>query len=182
MAVPLSPDREQLIKSTDAFILVYSITVEESLTQVKKLHKIIEELRNPNNNNNNNNNIINNSNSNNPIFILIGNKTDLHHLRKVKTEEGEKLAKKYACPFYELSVAEDYVETNKVFHDVIRHILHKKAKDESGTLKKRTNSFSTLYKSLEKQEKLQKENKDKKNGASTLSDMSIGTYTALTVG
>jgi len=164
IGVPLSPEREQMFTLADAFILVYSITLQESFTEVKKLYKIIEDIR---------------TNNSNAIFVLIGNKKDLHHLRKVKTEEGEKLAKKYACPFFELSVAEDYIETNKVFQEVIRHILHKKSKEESGQLKKRQNSFSSLYKGLEKQEKGQKENKDKKQGS--LSDMSIGTYTALTV-
>ena len=53
-----------------------------------------------------------------PTFIIPGNKKDLQHFRKVDIGDGEKLAKKYNCPFYELSVAEDYTDTNKVFQEV----------------------------------------------------------------
>jgi len=161
--VPLTPEREQMISQADAFVMVYSITDEKSFAEVKKLLRIIQDLRQSNNN---------------PIFVLIGNKKDLQHFRKVECDEGEKLAKKYGCPFFELSVAEDYTETNKVFQEVIRHVLHKKSREETSQVKKRQNSYSSIYKGLEK-EKGQRESKDKKSGS--LSDMSIGTYTTLSV-
>ena len=97
----------------------------------------------------------------NSIFIIIGNKKDLHHLRQVTNEQGKKLAEKYCCPFYEISASEGYHETRKVFKEIIKHILYKKASEEVATLRKRNNSFTFLVKGLEKQYKLARENKER---------------------
>ena len=161
--LPLTTDREELINHADLFVMVYSITDNKSFIEVKKILKIIQDIRHSTSNSN-------------PIYALIGNKKDLQHFRQVDYDDGEKLAKRYGCPFFELS--EDYTETNKVFQEVIRHVLHKKSREETSQAKKRQNSYSSIYRGLEK-EKGQRESKEKKSGS--LSDMSTGTYTALTV-
>ena len=85
----------------------------------------------------------------------------MNHLREVSKEQGKILADKYNCPFFEISVSEGYHETNKVFNEIVRYILYKKASEEGATLRKRNNSFTILLKGLEKQYKLAKENKEK---------------------
>ena len=88
------------------------------------------------------------------VVIVIGNKKDLHHFREVGSDEGRKLADKYGWPFFEISVAEGYHETYRVFNDVLRHVIVKKAAEEaSGAKKKSNNTFTYLLKGLEKQTK-----------------------------
>ncbi|XP_057306199.1 ras-related and estrogen-regulated growth inhibitor-like [Hydractinia symbiolongicarpus] len=130
----------------DAFILVYSVTQEKSFEEIQRIHKLIEMTR-----------------TNNAMFIVIGNKKDLHHLREVSKDDGKKLSEKYSCPFYEISVSEGYNETNKTFNDIIRYILRTKASEEGANLKKRGTSFTSLLKGLEKQYKIARENKERKH-------------------
>ena len=93
------------------------------------------------------------------MFVVIANKKDLTHLREVSRDEGKRFADKYSALFYEISVAEDYHETHKVFNEIIRYIVYKKATEEATNGKKRNNSYSSLWKGLNKM----KEQKDKKN-------------------
>ena len=97
------------------------------------------------------------------MFVVIGNKKDLHHLRQVSKDEGKRFAEKYSIPFFEISVAEGYIETSKVFNEIIRHILCKKAIEEGSNGKKRNNSYTSLLKGLDKQTKQMRDNKEKKN-------------------
>ena len=52
---------------------------------------------------------------------MVGNKIDLEKERKVKTEEGEKLAEEYNCPFKETSAKED-ININETFEDLVEII------------------------------------------------------------
>lgn len=94
------------------------------------------------------------------MFVVIANKKDLTHLREVSRDEGKKFADKYSALFFEISVAEDFHETHKVFNEIIRYIVYKKATEEGANGKKRNNSYSSLWKGLNKSIK---EQKDKKN-------------------
>lgn len=126
----------------DVFVLVYSITDRKSFHEIQKLRKRIDLLR-----------------GSPAMFVVIANKKDLTHLREVSREEGKRFADKYSALFYEISVAEDYHETHKVFNEIIRYIVYKKATEEATNGKKRNNSYSSLWKGLNKL----KEQKDKKN-------------------
>lgn len=106
------------------------------------------------------------------MFVIIGNKKDLHHLRQVPKDEGKRYAEKYSSPFFEISVAEGYHETNKVFNEIIRYILCKKATEEGG--KKRNNSYSSLLKGLDKQSKQTSNNKEKKHSEAGLFNLQTG--------
>ncbi|XP_065072053.1 ras-related and estrogen-regulated growth inhibitor-like isoform X2 [Rhopilema esculentum] len=123
--------RDEEISSSDAFIFVYSVTSNESFREVTKL---IETVKNSS-----------------ALSIVIGNKKDLHHLREVGLDEGRNFAEKYGCLFYEISVAEGYHETFRVFNELLRHIIMKKASDEGLSGKKKGNSsFSSILKGIDK--------------------------------
>ena len=126
--------RDEDITQSDAFILVYSITSRESFEEVIKLKRLIDVARNST-----------------AVSIIIGNKKDLHHFREVGSDEGRNFADKSGCHFYEISVAEGYHETYRVFKELLKHIITKKATDESLSGKKKSNnSFSYLLKGIEK--------------------------------
>ena len=54
-------------------------------------------------------------------LILIGNKCDLQHQRKVTMEEGLTLAQQFGCPFFETSAALRHF-VDDAFHTLIREI------------------------------------------------------------
>ena len=91
---------------------------------------------------------------------------------------GEDFFSDKFCPKPGSDTQQILTHTLQLSVQVIRHVLHKKSREESSQLKKRQNSYSSIYKGLEKEKGL-RENKERKNGS--LSDMSIGTYTALGV-
>jgi len=54
-------------------------------------------------------------------LVLVGNKFDLQHLRKVTLEEGQALAQQFGCPFFETSAALRHF-VDDVFHTLVREI------------------------------------------------------------
>jgi len=54
-------------------------------------------------------------------MILVGNKCDLQDQRVITTDQGEDLARKFACAFLEAS-AKTRVNVDQIFHDLIRQI------------------------------------------------------------
>ena len=53
--------------------------------------------------------------------VLCGNKVDLENERQVSTEEGEKLAEEWGCPFFETS-AKTKVNDHECFYQLVREI------------------------------------------------------------
>ena len=68
--------------------------------------------------------------------ILFGNKNDLDNKRDVQIEEGEKLAKKYNCPFFETSAKEGN-NIEEGFKEIVMEII----KDNKNSKVKRNNSI-----------------------------------------
>jgi GTPase KRas protein len=54
-------------------------------------------------------------------LVLVGNKSDLREHRKVSYKDGHDLAKKYGCPFYEVS-ARSSDNIYPMFHQLVREI------------------------------------------------------------
>lgn len=48
--------------------------------------------------------------------ILLANKADLLHLRRVDSQQGPLLAGTLGCSFYEVSASEDYSQVHSAFH------------------------------------------------------------------
>ena len=68
--------------------------------------------------------------------ILFGNKNDLDNKRDVQIEEGEELAKKYNCPFFETSAKEGN-NIEEGFKEIVMEII----KDNKNSKVKRNNSI-----------------------------------------
>ena len=54
--------------------------------------------------------------------VIVGNKTDLDHMRVVGTHEGEKLAADLACAFFETSASEGGADIEEAFHELHREV------------------------------------------------------------
>lgn len=72
------------------FLLLYSIVDHASFDEVARIARYIKEHKY----------------QETRLLILIGNKRDLEHIRKVDETEGSALAQELDCPFYEISVSE----------------------------------------------------------------------------
>uniref|UniRef100_A0A3Q4HYS1 small monomeric GTPase n=1 Tax=Neolamprologus brichardi TaxID=32507 RepID=A0A3Q4HYS1_NEOBR len=96
----------------DGFVLVYDITDRGSFEEVGPLRSLLEEVKKPKN----------------VPLVLVGNKSDLDHVRQVGTEEGERLAAEMACAFYECSAcADEGGAVAEAFHELCREVRRRKA-------------------------------------------------------
>ena len=85
---------------------MYDITERESFEHVKNWLNQIDKFA-----------------KNNVLKILVGNKCDLEHNRKVSFNEGKDLANEYNIPFYETS-AKDVINVEELFVDATRNFIN----------------------------------------------------------
>ena len=90
---------------SDGFIIVYDITNKSSFDSIVNWVEDIKELASNDNKN-----------------IILGNKCDLESERKINKEEGDNLAKKYNCQFFEVS-AQNGKNIDKSFLCLVQSIL-----------------------------------------------------------
>ncbi|EDO49165.1 predicted protein, partial [Nematostella vectensis] len=100
-----TPDREARGESSDIFVILYSVTDRKSFNEAERIVKKIRGARTV---------------TDESSVLLVGTKTDLEHLREVKTKDGWHTAKHVNCRFYEISISEGYTETMDMFRDAIR--------------------------------------------------------------
>ena len=100
-------------KSANGIIIIYDITSLQTYENVKVwIEQIREEA------------------PQNVVIYIAGNKIDLEEERKVKTEEGQKLAEEYGFPFLETSAKND-ININETFENLVEDI--DKIYSKSGT-------------------------------------------------
>ncbi|KAK7040415.1 P-loop containing nucleoside triphosphate hydrolase protein [Favolaschia claudopus] len=105
--------REQLIKNGQAFVLMYSVTSRLSFEHIESLHQTVLQL----------------AISLPPTIILVGNKMDAPpDTREVSKEEGETLAQKLGCKFFETSTKTGQ-NVQRVFHTAIRELRQRQAEE-----------------------------------------------------
>ncbi|KAM3123749.1 hypothetical protein ACQ2H7_002974 [Candidozyma auris] len=103
--------RELYIKSGKGFLLVYSVTDENSLTELLALREQVLRIKD----------------SDNVPMVLIGNKSDLEEDRVLSVEDGVKVSQQWgSVPFYETS-AMYKTNVDEAFIDVVRQIMLKEA-------------------------------------------------------
>lgn len=88
------------VQWADAVVLVYSVTDRRSFDLICQLHQLVQRA----------------GGANPPPVILLANKADLLHLRRVEAQQGPLLATTLGCSFYEVSASEDYNQVHGAFH------------------------------------------------------------------
>lgn len=88
------------VQWADAVVLVYSVTDRRSFDLIEQLHRLVARA----------------SGANMPPVILLANKADLLHLRRVDPQQGPLTAGTLGCSFYEVSASEDYSQVHGAFH------------------------------------------------------------------
>jgi len=110
--------REQYMRCGEGFIICYSITERHSFNEAVEYRNLISKVRV----------------SEDVPIILVANKVDLEQTqRMVETREGEALAEKFGCPFYETSAAHRR-HVDDVFHSLVREISTGRQKSKLDTL------------------------------------------------
>jgi len=97
--------REQYMRTGEGFLLVYSITSRESFEEITTFQQQILRVKDKD------------------YFpmVVVGNKCDLEHERKVTYNEGKSLAESFGCKFLETS-AKTTMNVEKAFYDTVREI------------------------------------------------------------
>ncbi|KAI8322484.1 ras-like protein 1 [Martensiomyces pterosporus] len=99
--------REQYMRSGHGFIIVYSITSPSSLAEAESLALHVKRVKD----------------SDVVPIVLVGNKSDLHDMRRVDMAAGHRLAARIQSGFYETS-AKMNVNVHDVFVQCVRRIRH----------------------------------------------------------
>lgn len=103
--------RELYIKSGKGFLLVYSVTDENSLKELLALREQVLRIKD----------------ADNVPMVLIGNKCDLDDERMLSIDDGIKVSQQWGLvPFYETS-AMYKTNVDEAFVDVVRQIMRKEA-------------------------------------------------------
>ncbi|XP_028822136.1 ras-like protein family member 11B [Denticeps clupeoides] len=97
------------IQWADAVVLVYSVTDRRSFDLIGQLHQLVARAHGdragaP------------------PPVILLANKADLLHVRRVDAQQGPLLAATLGCCFFEVSASEDYSQVHGAFHRLCRDL------------------------------------------------------------
>ncbi|XP_069867940.1 ras-related and estrogen-regulated growth inhibitor-like protein [Dipodomys merriami] len=96
----------------DGFVVVYDISDRSSFALAKTLlYRIREPMA------------THGKRAVEAAVFLVGNKQDLCHVRKVGSDEGQRLACEYRCQFCELSAAEQSLEVEMMFLRAIKDVL-----------------------------------------------------------
>ncbi|KAJ8267848.1 hypothetical protein COCON_G00130200 [Conger conger] len=107
--------RDQYMRAGEGFIISYSITDRRSFQEARQFKQLIYRVRRT---------------VDTPV-VLVGNKSDLAHLRQVSVEEGRGLAREFQCPFFETSAAFRYY-IDEVFVALVRQIRQREEEASRG--------------------------------------------------
>lgn len=115
--------RDQYMRCGEGFMICYSVTDRHSFQEAVEYRKLINRVR---------------ASEDIPL-VLVGNKFDLQHQRKVTLDEGRALASQFGCPFYETSAALRHF-VDDAFHTLVREIRLKERDRRQTTTKLRKHS------------------------------------------
>ena len=98
--------RDEWIRESDGFVIVYSITSRASFENVQEFYDTIRTVKE----------------GENVSVVLAGNKVDLQDERAVSTEDGQELANRLGARFRETS-AKTRLNIQEVFVDAVQMIM-----------------------------------------------------------
>ncbi|GIY37303.1 ras-related protein M-Ras [Caerostris darwini] len=98
--------REQYMRKGDGFLLVYSVTDKQSFDNIRHFHTQILRVKD----------------RDSYPMLLVANKVDLVHLRKVTEEQGKELAVCLKIPYIETSAKDPPLNVDSAFHEVVKII------------------------------------------------------------
>ncbi|KAI9359518.1 small GTPase superfamily [Pilaira anomala] len=108
--------RDNYYRSGEGFLCVFSVCEQESLEHTQEFRdqilRVLDDETIP--------------------FILVGNKVDLAHLRKVPATEAQSLASEWHCPYVETS-AKTRQNVEDVYTMLMRQIRDRKAKQQQSS-------------------------------------------------
>jgi len=111
--------QDQWFRTGQGFLCVYSIISRKSFNELPALREKILRIKD----------------SSKVPLVLVGNKCDLTDEREVSKEEGEELAKKFGCPFFESS-AKNHINVDESFRELVREVRkHKHEANDTGPTK-----------------------------------------------
>uniref|UniRef100_A0A3B3X518 Uncharacterized protein n=1 Tax=Poecilia mexicana TaxID=48701 RepID=A0A3B3X518_9TELE len=98
--------REQYMRTGDGFLIVFSVTDKASFEHVDRFHQLILRVKDR------------------EAFpmVLVANKVDLVHLRKVTSDQGQEMAAKHNITYIETSAKDPPMNVDKAFHELVRVI------------------------------------------------------------
>ncbi|KAH0955991.1 hypothetical protein HN011_009155 [Eciton burchellii] len=98
--------RDQYMRTGDGFLMVYSVTDKQSYQNIIHFYEQILRVKDRD------------------IYpmLLVANKVDLVHLRKVSEEQGRELAHRLGVPYIETSAKDPPQNVEAAFHEVVRII------------------------------------------------------------
>ncbi|XP_077515052.1 ras-related protein M-Ras-like isoform X2 [Amblyomma americanum] len=98
--------REQYMRKGDGFLLVYSVTDKQSFDNMGHFHTQILRVKD----------------RDSYPMLLVANKVDLVHLRRVSEEQGRELAQQLKISYIETSAKDPPINVDAAFHEVVRII------------------------------------------------------------
>ncbi|XP_070199716.1 ras-related and estrogen-regulated growth inhibitor-like [Littorina saxatilis] len=107
--------REGSVRWADGYVLVYAINDRSSFESVSAIKQYLDDVK-----------------KTNVQCVLVANKSDLLHERRVETSEGEALAQDMACAFYETSASDGGSDITELFHELHRDIKRRKMVENKG--------------------------------------------------
>uniref|UniRef100_A0A914WG93 Ras-related protein M-Ras n=1 Tax=Plectus sambesii TaxID=2011161 RepID=A0A914WG93_9BILA len=107
--------REQYMRSGRGFLLVYSVTDLRSFEEAPKLFQQILRVK---------------DRTEYPV-LLVANKVDLIHQRKVTEDQGRELAERLKVPYIETSAKDPPINVDAAFHELVRIVKSFPSEEEA---------------------------------------------------
>uniref|UniRef100_A0A914I450 Uncharacterized protein n=1 Tax=Globodera rostochiensis TaxID=31243 RepID=A0A914I450_GLORO len=115
--------REQYMRNGRGFLLVYSVTDEQSFQEARKLYQQVLRVKDT---------------SEYPV-LLVANKADLINQRKVSEQQGRQLAAELGVPYIETSAKDPPMNVDAAFHEIVRIVNTFPSEDAAGTSEAKKN-------------------------------------------
>ncbi|CAG0892022.1 unnamed protein product [Cyprideis torosa] len=114
--------REQYMRKGDGFMLVYSVTDPQSFDNIPHFYNQILRVKD----------------RDSCPMLLVANKVDLVHMRRVTEDQGREMAAKVGLKYMETSAKDPPLNVDAAFHEVVRIIReHSEPREENPKRKRR---------------------------------------------